>query len=166
MATTIGKQVLTEELLERIGRRAAEYDRENRFFTQDLTELREIGYLNIAVPSSFGGLGLSLPEVISEQHAVEGAKQVVDLALKIEGAGSMFKSNELERLYRDVQAGAFHPPNTNAVYDVISRTYLGILKDEDLLKPDAIAETYWHLAHQDRSAWTLELEVRPFKEKF
>jgi len=38
--------------------------------------------------------------------------------------------------------------------------------DEDLLKPDAIAETYWHLAHQDRSAWSQELEVRPFKEKF
>ena len=40
------------------------------------------------------------------------------------------------------------------------------LQEEDLLKPDAIAETYWHLAHQDRSAWTMELEVRPFKEKF
>jgi NAD(P)-dependent dehydrogenase (short-subunit alcohol dehydrogenase family) len=39
-------------------------------------------------------------------------------------------------------------------------------KDEDLLKPEAIADTYWHLAHQDRSAWTMELEVRPFKEKF
>lgn len=40
------------------------------------------------------------------------------------------------------------------------------LTEEDLLKPSAIAETYWHLAHQDRSAWTQELEVRPFKEKF
>lgn len=40
------------------------------------------------------------------------------------------------------------------------------LRDEDLLKPDAIAETYWHLAHQDRSAWSMELEVRPFKEPF
>jgi NAD(P)-dependent dehydrogenase (short-subunit alcohol dehydrogenase family) len=40
------------------------------------------------------------------------------------------------------------------------------LKDGDFLKPDAIAETYWHLAHQDSSAWTMELEVRPFKEKF
>jgi len=39
-------------------------------------------------------------------------------------------------------------------------------KDEDLLRPDAIAETYWHLAHQNRSAWTMELELRPFKEKF
>jgi hypothetical protein len=40
------------------------------------------------------------------------------------------------------------------------------LGEEDLLAPPAIAETYWHLAHQDRSAWTQELDVRPFKEKF
>jgi NAD(P)-dependent dehydrogenase (short-subunit alcohol dehydrogenase family) len=40
------------------------------------------------------------------------------------------------------------------------------LQDSDFLKPDAVAETYWHLAHQDRSAWTMELEVRPFKEEF
>ncbi len=40
------------------------------------------------------------------------------------------------------------------------------IKDEDMLKPSAIAETYWHLAHQDPSAWTLDIDVRPFKEKF
>ena len=40
------------------------------------------------------------------------------------------------------------------------------LKTEDMLKPSAIAETYWHLAHQDPSAWTLDIDVRPFKEKF
>jgi len=40
------------------------------------------------------------------------------------------------------------------------------LKDEDMLKPSAIAETYWHLAHQDPSAWTLDIDVRPSKEKF
>ncbi|HEY6394992.1 MAG TPA: hypothetical protein VIX12_06200 [Candidatus Binataceae bacterium] len=39
-------------------------------------------------------------------------------------------------------------------------------KDEDLLKPSAIAETFWYLAHQDPSAWTQELDVRPFKEKW
>ena len=38
--------------------------------------------------------------------------------------------------------------------------------NDDLLDPDAIAETYWHLAHQDRSSWTMETELRPFKEKF
>jgi NAD(P)-dependent dehydrogenase (short-subunit alcohol dehydrogenase family) len=40
------------------------------------------------------------------------------------------------------------------------------LQDEDLLKPSAIADAFWYLAHQDRSAWTYELDVRPFKEKF
>jgi len=40
------------------------------------------------------------------------------------------------------------------------------LADGDFLKPEAIAETYWHIAHRDPSAWTMELEVRPFKENF
>jgi NADP-dependent 3-hydroxy acid dehydrogenase YdfG len=40
------------------------------------------------------------------------------------------------------------------------------LKHEDMLKPAAIADAYWYVAHQDRSAWTQELDVRPFKEKF
>lgn len=39
-------------------------------------------------------------------------------------------------------------------------------KDEDLLKPSAIADAFWYLARQDRSTWTHYLEVRPFKEKF
>jgi hypothetical protein len=40
------------------------------------------------------------------------------------------------------------------------------VKDEDLLKPSAIADAFWYLTHQDRSAWSRELDVRPFKEKF
>ncbi len=38
--------------------------------------------------------------------------------------------------------------------------------DEDFLRPDAIAEAFYFLAHQDRSAWTLELDLRPFTERF
>ena len=34
------------------------------------------------------------------------------------------------------------------------------------LNIDAIAEAYWHLHGQRRSAWTHELDVRPFTEKF
>ena len=37
---------------------------------------------------------------------------------------------------------------------------------DDLLKPSAIAETCWHIAHQDRSAWSHDVDVRPFKEKW
>jgi hypothetical protein len=53
-----------------------------------------------------------------------------------------------------------------AIDTPIVRERLPQLKDEDMLKPSAIAETYWHLAHQEPSAWTLEIDVRPFKEKF
>jgi len=35
-----------------------------------------------------------------------------------------------------------------------------------LLDPDAIAQSYWHVLTQPRSAWTSELELRPWVEKF
>lgn len=37
---------------------------------------------------------------------------------------------------------------------------------EPLLEPDAIADTYWALVQQDRSAWTFEVDVRPHNEEF
>jgi NAD(P)-dependent dehydrogenase (short-subunit alcohol dehydrogenase family) len=37
---------------------------------------------------------------------------------------------------------------------------------DGLLDPDAIAEAYWNLHHQQRSAWTLELDLRPWSEGF
>lgn len=40
------------------------------------------------------------------------------------------------------------------------------LDDEPVLDPDRIADAYWHLASQDRSAWTLELDLRPHTEQF
>ncbi|MBI2801400.1 MAG: SDR family NAD(P)-dependent oxidoreductase [Gammaproteobacteria bacterium] len=40
------------------------------------------------------------------------------------------------------------------------------LGDEGLLNVDAIAETYWQLHCQPRSAWAQEIDLRPFKENF
>ena len=37
---------------------------------------------------------------------------------------------------------------------------------DGLLNIDAIAEAYWHLHSQHPSAWTHELDLRPFKEPF
>ena len=39
-------------------------------------------------------------------------------------------------------------------------------KPASLLDPDAIAATYLHVIHQPRSAWTAEVELRPWVEKF
>jgi len=39
-------------------------------------------------------------------------------------------------------------------------------RPDSLLDPDAIAETYLHLIRQPRSAWSWEVEVRPWVESF
>ena len=65
--------------------------------------------------------------VAAKQHAVDGARRVVDLATKIAGASSLYRKNELERLYRDVRSGPFHPPNSDTAHDLIGKTYLGVL---------------------------------------
>lgn len=40
------------------------------------------------------------------------------------------------------------------------------LGEEGMLNPDHIAEAYWMLHTQPRSAWTLELDIRPDRETF
>jgi len=62
------RSVLSDDLLERCAQRAAGYDRENRFFFEDFDELREAKYLLAAVPTEFGGLGLTLSEICREQR--------------------------------------------------------------------------------------------------
>jgi hypothetical protein len=36
--------------------------------------------------------------------------------------------------------------------------------DEFFIKPAAIAEEAWHLTRQDRSAWSFNVELRPYGE--
>ncbi|MBB4567759.1 SDR family NAD(P)-dependent oxidoreductase [Rhizobium leucaenae] len=40
------------------------------------------------------------------------------------------------------------------------------LQADALLNIDAIAETYWHIHRQHPSAWTQEIDLRPYKETF
>jgi NAD(P)-dependent dehydrogenase (short-subunit alcohol dehydrogenase family) len=70
---------------------------------------------------------------------------------------------------RDLQPQGIHVAYVNvdgAIDMPLIRQRFPEIKDEDMLKPAAIADAYWFVAHQDRSAWTHELDVRPFKEKF
>ena len=70
-------------------------------------------------------------------------------------------------------AREWSPRNIHVAHFVIDG---GILQDNDqragargadgMLLPDAIAETYWHIHRQHRSAWTWEVELRPWVEKF
>jgi len=63
-------------------------------------------------------------------RAVEAAKRVVDVALDVVGGAGMFKGNELERLYRDVRCGGFHPGNDALTHELIGKSVLGILAEQ------------------------------------
>src|SRR5688572_3290357 len=69
MSTEIQRRgpVLTDEMLMRFHARAAN-DCDNRFCAEDFEELREAGYLAIAVPQVLGGAGLNLAEVCRQQR--------------------------------------------------------------------------------------------------
>lgn len=41
---------------------------------------------------------------------------------------------------------------------------LSRLKPDQLMRPEAVAETYWQLHQQPRDAWTFEMEIRPYCE--
>jgi alkylation response protein AidB-like acyl-CoA dehydrogenase len=75
--------VLSDELIESCGQRAATYDRENRFFTEDFEALRAAGYLNALVPRDLGGLGLSLAELCREQERLAYRAPATALAINM-----------------------------------------------------------------------------------
>jgi alkylation response protein AidB-like acyl-CoA dehydrogenase len=77
------KTLLTDAMLARFLGRAAKYDRENSFFTEDFEELRDAGYLRLAVPEELGGFGLSLAEVVREQRLLAYSAPATALAVNM-----------------------------------------------------------------------------------
>lgn len=75
--------LLDDDLLERIRERAAGYDRANAFFTEDLAELRDAGYLTVLVPTEHGGLGWSLEDAVRAQMRLAGAAPATALAVNM-----------------------------------------------------------------------------------
>jgi NAD(P)-dependent dehydrogenase (short-subunit alcohol dehydrogenase family) len=73
-----------------------------------------------------------------------------------------------------VMARDLHPQGIHVAYVNVDggidmpllRKFRPDAPDSDFLKPPAIADAFWYLAHQDPSAWSHELDIRPFKEKF
>ena len=62
-------------------------------------------------------------------RATETARTVVDLAIRVSGGSSYFRGSELERLYRDVLAGMFHPSDDESAHNTIANAWLGPLEE-------------------------------------
>ncbi|MGH7823071.1 MAG: short-chain dehydrogenase, partial [Candidatus Binatia bacterium] len=77
-----------------------------------------------------------------------------------------------QRILAEAIARDLGPKGVHVAYVVIdavidlewTRQMFPQAKDDFFIKPAAIAEEVWHVAHQDRSAWSFNVEVRPFGE--
>jgi alkylation response protein AidB-like acyl-CoA dehydrogenase len=72
---------LPDDLLARCRERAAELDRTNSYFHDDLAELRAVGYLAAAVPVHHGGWGLDLGELAQSQRRLARHAPATALAM-------------------------------------------------------------------------------------
>ena len=70
-------------------------------------------------------------------------------------------------------ARELHPQNIHIAHFVIDGQILNVDKDssfheskDQMLHPDAIAETYLQFHMQSKSSWSWEIELRPWLEKF
>ena len=125
--------VFTEELLRGFARRTAKYDKENTFFKEDFEELRQIGYLELAVPATLGGLGFTLSDAVREQrhlgyHAPATALAInmhlywTGLAADLLRAGDTSLKWLLEETVRGAVFAAGHAESGNDVPLLLSTT--------------------------------------------
>ena len=83
-------------------------------------------------------------------------------------------SKAAQRILAQSMARGLGPRGVHVAYVVVdavidvpwARSFFADKPDEFFCRPAAIAETVFHVAHQDRSAWTFELDLRPFGEKW
>ncbi len=83
-------------------------------------------------------------------------------------------SKAAQRILAESMARSLGPRGVHVAYLVIeggidgpfAREVLADQPDDVFMRPAAIADTIWHLAHQDRSAWSFDIDLRPFTEKW
>jgi NAD(P)-dependent dehydrogenase (short-subunit alcohol dehydrogenase family) len=81
-------------------------------------------------------------------------------------------SKAAQRILAQSMARTLGPQGIHVAYVVIdavidvpwTRQAYAAKPEAFFAKPDAIAETVFHVAHQERSAWTFEMDLRPFGE--
>ena len=77
-----------------------------------------------------------------------------------------------QRILAESMARTLGPKGIHVAYIVIdavidlewTRKMLPDKPDDFFIQPDAIADTAFHVAHQDRSGWSFNVELRPFGE--
>ncbi len=79
-----------------------------------------------------------------------------------------------QRILAEAMARELGPKGVHVAYLVIdavidlawTRARQPEAPDDFFIRPAAIAEEIWHVVHQDRSAWSFNVEVRPYRESW
>lgn len=66
---------------------------------------------------------------MAKTYATNGAIRVVEQAMAVVGAPSIFRKHPMQRYYRDVRPGAFQPLTNDVAKELIGKTALGIAQD-------------------------------------
>ena len=125
--------VLTETLLQRCRDRAAGYDKDNRFCQEDFDELKASGYMSMAVPKEFGGLGMNLAQVARETRQLARYAPATALCINMHNywvgtAADLLRGGDrsCEWILRDAAAGeifaAAHAEHGNDIPGLLSTT--------------------------------------------
>jgi NAD(P)-dependent dehydrogenase (short-subunit alcohol dehydrogenase family) len=83
-------------------------------------------------------------------------------------------SKAAQRVMAESMARALGPLGIHVAYVIVdgvistprTREWMPDKPDEFFLDPEHIADAVWHLAQQPRSAWTFQLDLRPFGESW
>ena len=104
--------LLDTELLERCRERAGTYDHENRFFSDDFDELVAAGYLRAPLPTTLGGGGATVADMVRAQRRLGAFAPATALAttmhLYIAGAAATLHAagdHSLDWLIEAIAAG-------------------------------------------------------------
>lgn len=125
--------ILSDDLLTRCAGRAAGYDRDNRFFTEDLEELTKAGYLIGPIPKELGGKGWTLAQAAHETRRLAYHAPATALGLNMHNywmglAADVWRAGDksLEWMLREGAAGevfaAGHAENGNDIPVLLSTT--------------------------------------------
>jgi NAD(P)-dependent dehydrogenase (short-subunit alcohol dehydrogenase family) len=79
-----------------------------------------------------------------------------------------------QRILAQAMARDLGPKGVHVAYFVIdavidvpwTRQMYAAKPDDFFIRPSAIADEVWHVAHQERSAWSFDVELRPFGESW
>ena len=147
---------------------------------------REFGNLDATTTDAFErawrvnayGCLLAVQQVVPDMRAAgQGSIVIIGATASLKGAADFVAFGSAKAAQRSLAqslARQLGPAGIHVSYVIIdavvdmpsSRAMMPEVPDSIFARPDDIAESVLFLAHQPRSAWTFELDLRPFGERW